>query len=362
MGRSKSKPTKRQRIEEDEAAAIALLKQAPQEQVEKAAADATRQAVQEFWPRLKIVTGNEDTIKDDSDEGVPSINNDISTVPVWANGLGTSRRLDAAAFQTLKQLHDTITEQSPKSSWSGSPTDPRQRAFGFLPDTLGYDATVRQRLDISMPWRAGEGHQEEDKGKQSGETDAAASMEEEEERRRNEQAMVLLEKVPDGTKEAIEHVCALFRECVKESSSKNDDSNVCLANFLQYRNLIAAQPNLHNGRELLPMHFDHPSKDGFGVIIVTISIRGSGLILLQDSQGEQRLAMPLQAGEAYMLADQARDACVHGVLTDMGKDHRESLNLRFGLHDMAIHVGTDGDTINICVCASKVLKHWETSL
>ncbi|KAL3941838.1 MAG: hypothetical protein SGARI_000466, partial [Bacillariaceae sp.] len=280
----------------------------------------------------------------------PINRNIISKVPAWAIGLGPSRKLDTSAFAALQKLHHTITTQSPKSSWSGSPTDPRQRAFGFLPDTLGYDSQIREKLDISMPWRAAEGENNTEKKSECAASNAkdTAKNEEDEERRRNEQAMVILENIPEGAKEAIEDLCGMFRDDLKQSADTTH-----LADFLCYKNLIAAQPNLHNGRELLPMHFDHPLKDGFGVVIVTISMQGSGKILLQDSDGENRLAMPLQAGEAYMISNQARDTCVHGVLTDVGQDHRQSLNLRFGLHDVSI-----GDNSAV-VSASEVLEHWE---
>jgi hypothetical protein len=47
------------------------------------------------------------------------------------------------------------------------------------------------------------------------------------------------------------------------------------------------------------------------------------------------MAMRLNEGGAYMLAGHSRDACIHGVLADSDSADRESLNLRFGLHDYA---------------------------
>ena len=352
MGRSKSQPTKKKpRIEEDEAAAIDLLKSIPQEQVEKAAADATRLDVKQHWPVL-LLREQERDCGNGSDDGDndQSNRNIIYNVPAWARGLGPPQKLDDSAFAALQNLHNKITLLSEKSSWSGSPSDPRQRAFGFLPDTLGYNPSIREKLDISMPWRAAKEDQDLSNGSTVFTSNASAGTqkEEEEERNRNKKAMVILGEVPEGTKDAIEHVCGIFRQVLMSSAETKS-----LAEFLCYENLIAAQPNLHNGRELLPMHFDHPLKDGFGVVIVTISITGSSKILLQQDTAGQ-LAMPLQAGEAYMLADQARDACVHGVLTDVGQDHRESLNLRFGLHDVPIDGSSD-----VIVSASDVLKRWD---
>ena len=43
--------------------------------------------------------------------------------------------------------------------------------------------------------------------------------------------------------------------------------------------LVAATPNLHNGRAYLRPHLDEPLHDGFGIVIVTVAIRGDATIL-----------------------------------------------------------------------------------
>jgi hypothetical protein len=387
MGRSKSKPVqKRPRLDDqdDQAKAIAILQSVPQDQVEEAAAEATRNDVVQNWPHLVIDDqGNDGNLTTDGDDcNSPPTSKDASrpykhttsSIPSWARGLGSSRKIDEQHFQALQALHNAIKNQSPQwTSWSGSPSDPRQRAFGFLPGTLGYDARVRQQLDISMPWRE---VPQPDEGVEVG-------AGEEEERSRNERAIVLLETLPDGVQEAIDHVCKLFRECLVDEYNKNeendDNSNskrekhpqnhYPLSDFLHYKNLIAAQPNLHNGRALLPVHLDHPCKDGFGVVIVTVAMTtGAATILLQDVSGTHGLAMPLQQGQAYMLSGMARDACVHGVLADVGSEHRESLNLRFGLHDLRLLLGeakeNDVSDDNLAklpgIPSTQVLQYWES--
>ncbi|KAG7358783.1 hypothetical protein IV203_015372 [Nitzschia inconspicua] len=393
MGRSKSKPVpKRPRLEDndnDEAKAIAMLQSVPQEQVEEAAAEATRADLDQNWPHLVNVKENYEIATHPATEGTshPPSNDDTknvrplqsyqhitSSVPPWAHGLGSSCKIDPQHFVALQTLHSAIKSQSPQwTSWSGNPSDPRQRAFGFLPGTLGYDERVRQQLDISMPWR--------DVSKDDNDDPKEG---EEEERSRNERAIVVLEKQPDGVEAAIEHVCDLFRECfVQSEKEKESDTNhndhdksvpqkpnhfLLLKDFLQYRNLIAAQPNLHNGRALLPVHLDHPCKDGFGVVIITVAMTGKARILLHDVTGTKGLAMPLQQGEAYMLSAMARDACVHGVLADVGSEQRESLNLRFGLHDLELPPAMDDETKDQqtndetpplpVVPSSQVLKYW----
>jgi hypothetical protein len=157
--------------------------------------------------------------------------------------------------------------------------------------------------------------------------------------------MVVLKELNPGVEEAITYLCQRFSK-----SLPDDDSH--LKAYLTYKNLIAAQPNLHCGRELLPSHVDHPLKDGFGVVIITISVVGSGKIVLQDFTSTKGTTMEVAQGQAYMLAGKARDACAHAVLADPGKEERESLNLRFGLHDFK----TDGMP---WLGARQVLEYWD---
>lgn len=311
MGRTKP-VAKRRRIDDEDAEkrAIEALQSIPQEQVEAAAALATRESC-EYWPK----------VEDDEQQQV---------LPDWLTGLGVSMTMPPPHGQVLKALHEKIKQEaSVWTSWSGSQEDPRKRAFGFLPGTLGYDPKIRERLDISTPWS----------------TDDTSD-----ERQRNQRAMVVLDdsnSLPEGTQEAIDYLCQSFSKQMPESCWP-------LRKYLQYSNLVAAQPNLHCGRELLPTHFDHPQKDGFGVIIVTISIEGSGTILLEDSSGKLKRTMQVSQGQAYMISGKARDACAHGVLAASGE--RESLNLRFGLHDLEV------GTAHPRALSSDVLRHWDASI
>lgn len=203
------------------------------------------------------------------------------------------------------------------------------------------------------------------------------------ERIRNKRAMLVLEKaeMPDGVEKAIRNLCGQFRQsllsketvyhAMTDNTSSSHEYRTHLAEYLRYDYMIAAQPNLHSGRALLPVHLDDPRKDGFGVIIVTIGMEGSGTILLRDANGTHRgVAMRLETGDAYMLSDRARDSCSHGVLADsflstrsIGSNsipfsERESLNLRFGLHDLA--PPCEGNLSSIAaVPSSMVLKNWE---
>ena len=205
-----------------------------------------------------------------------------------------------------------------------------------------------------------------------------------EERIRNKKAMLVLEKseVPEGVETAIRNLCRQFREslltkeknhlAMQDSDTSDHDYRTHLDEFLRYDYMIAAQPNLHSGRALLPVHLDDPKKDGFGVIIITIGMEGAGTILLRDAKGIHRgVAMRLETGDAYMLSDRARDSCSHGVLADGYKStangdegnipfsKRESLNLRFGLHDLSPPRFEENATPIDAVPSSMVFQHWE---
>ena len=78
--------------------------------------------------------------------------------------------------------------------------------------------------------------------------------------------------------------------------------------------LVAIQPNVHNNDPLLPLHLDQPRHDGFGIVIVTVGIQGSGDIVLDD-QGDEDISpqrswtFPLQSGEMYVLCGPSRNLC-----------------------------------------------------
>lgn len=74
--------------------------------------------------------------------------------------------------------------------------------------------------------------------------------------------------------------------------------------------------------------------DGFGIVIVTLAMKGSAEIVLvdegDDDEGTLSWSFELQKGEMYVLSDNSRNKCMHGVIAV--QEGRESLNLRLGLH------------------------------
>ena len=168
----------------------------------------------------------------------------------------------------------------------------------------------------------------------------------------NRRASVLLKasELPEGLDSALRNLTHTLAPLVPEAYRA----------ILTPEQLVAAQPNLHNGKAYLPSHLDEPCvacgmggaaapararpahpdagpparrlHDGFGIVIVTVAIGGSARILITESPWDARERrehwFPLRPGQAYALSSDARNVCLHGVLADDGCDRRESLNLR----------------------------------
>ena len=139
----------------------------------------------------------------------------------------------------------------------------------------------------------------------------------------------------------------------------------------------------------LPLHCDQPLHDGFGVVIVTLAMDGVGQIILLDEgddfqeQAQRQTPADGESADAdadadadatvaaawtfrleasrrqgYALSGDARNKTLHGVYVvphQPGGGHRESLNIRFGLHARG-HGSDDGG----CSFSAfdEVDRHW----
>ena len=92
------------------------------------------------------------------------------------------------------------------------------------------------------------------------------------------------------------------------------------------------QPNLLHDNSHLPLHYDIPRRDGFGVVIATIVMAGAGQIIIVDGEDEppKSFSFAAEEGDIYLLSGHVRNVCLHGVFASCTE--RESLNLRFGMH------------------------------
>ena len=400
MGRSKQQAPKRRKIDdenggnnrdptnaaattsntskEQQEAIATLLKSSPDD-VDAAAAEATRIGLKS-WPKIdSLIVGppvGHNTTSSSSQEDV--LENQVSTtkannnkvlLPSCFHGLGKCT-LDPKDFESFQELHSKIQQKATQwTSWSGSPSDPRKRVFGFLPPSfLGLTQSevesIRDKLDVTMPQQqqqhAAVALPSSGNTNQQRYTFDHLNQDPDEERQRNKRAMVDLDENDplfddkvvgddDGSncetknlKRAINNLLEKLRPHAPRH----------IQPYLTLKCLVAAQPNLHCGRHLLPAHFDHPLKDGFGICIVTVAIKGNAQVFLEESttatmssstnkqqEGEYGV-ISVKEGEAYILSGPVRNQCTHGVLADIECEDRESLNLRFGIHGVRF---PDGD-------------------
>ena len=231
------------------------------------------------------------------------------------DGLVVWRQLPLSLLQKLQQIHGTIQQHVAKDNmvpWAGLGGDStRLRAFGFTVDSL-------KRLDQS----AIRLHAPEKEG-----ADAAADEV------ANRQAICTLDE--DLVRDATRDVCRLLAPAGLDPT------------IFDPSQIVAYQINLHNGAPHLAAHLDFPLHEGFGQIIMTVALKSAATILLigqavSDDEDQPAWRFHLNQGDAYVLSDRARNQCLHAVLGDA---HRESLNLRFGLHTPQ-------------QAQEQILKHW----
>mmetsp|Transcript_24436 Transcript_24436/g.49594 ORF Transcript_24436/g.49594 Transcript_24436/m.49594 type:complete len:270 (-) Transcript_24436:97-906(-) len=260
------------------------------------------------------------------------------TTPLWSCTLGepesetapASAAASAATSSTVPigGCNDTneATAAGAKKAlagWGGTDDlSGRQRCYGYVGTPLGL-----KHFAASHAMREYSGDKAEE--------DRAAN--------RRASSMLGCSQLPEGWDAALARLCvAVGAQVGAEYRAVVDPSQ-----------LVAVQPNLHNGQRFLKPHLDEPLHDGFGVVIVTVAVRGTAHILLRGGGAiDDRRCFRLDPSEAYALSGVARNACLHGVLSDRGSEARCSLNLRFGLHSgdpagpyPAVHVAFDAGAV-----------------
>ena len=249
--------------------------------------------------------------------------------------------ISAADFEIIKQLHTCIGSRLEGSltGWGGVGDESgRLRGYGYLPisGSLG-----REHLAASHAMKEYSG------------AEAAAD------RAANRRASVSL--VASELPAALPDVLRRLTDALVPLLPRRYRSVV------RPEMLIAAQPNLHRTRRYLRPHLDEPLHDGFGVVIVTVAISGHAKILLRsrpwDQSAREEYWFDLAPGQAYALSGDARNVCLHGVLADDGREGeaRESLNLRFGLHDRPMLCGeADSEEGDVRFSAwGEIERHWQ---
>ena len=226
-------------------------------------------------------------------------------------------KLPPDVFETLQQVHEHIYSQFgyfKMVPWAGVGQDLRRlRAFGF------FSQSSRDRIDQL--------------GIKLHDFDKVAEAAKEDENANKTASMVLKGNMKEKAKMAAIEVIELLRKALPAQKD-----------VLSLDELVAMQPNLHNGAAYLKAHLDYPRHEGFGKIISTVAIEQSATIVLLGAFDRQKgehsaWRFRLNEGECYALSGSARTMCLHGVIVEddihgnPGND-RHSLNLRFGLHSV----------------------------
>ena len=226
MPRSKSEPSRKRALPENEVPEASSL----QDLVEQAEIDGVR---------LRMASGD-------------SCELDLEA-PV--NGLARLD-LDADDARAFSQLHAAILAKLEErlAGWGGvGDHSGRLRGYGYLPGLKQSEAHHRESV-ISMREYAGA----------QAATDAEA----------NRRASVMLDAsdIPSGFETALANLTRALTDVLPAK----------YRHVLCADELVSCQPNLHRGRAYLRPHLDEPLHDGFGIVIVTVAIRGSARILLHE--------------------------------------------------------------------------------
>lgn len=188
-------------------------------------------------------------------------NNFESNRQVIPNGFGISK-LSTDAFYHLKSLHHRILNNlSARVYWSSCPKDPRQRCYGLINGSKWENTTclINQGINFSD-----EGIPVED-------------------------AKIIHQYTIDNccvSMDLTEYEARSINELIVRTNEILESYNHVLKGYerssVTLDNLVAIQPNLHNGADYLPLHLDCPLSDGFGVVIVTVAICEDADVVLVD--------------------------------------------------------------------------------
>lgn len=241
----------------------------------------------------------------DFDESGRPCSENESFLPI--EGLIRTKVLPESLQENLRSIHSHIRSSVTRlMPWAGVGTDTRRvRGLGIL-GPEAYKRLMQSDVQLRAHEKTGwEAEQDEDA---------------------NHEAICVLEGAHLQT--ALQAADQLL-ECIQPSSAQKE--------YLHTDQLIAFQPNLHQGASHLVAHLDYPLHDGFGKVIVTVAMKTKATVILIGPEHPVSKIQPawkfqLMEGQAYVLSGKARNRCLHAVIAEHHGPHRESLNLRFGLH------------------------------
>ena len=220
------------------------------------------------------------------------------------------RKLPKKTFKVLQDFYEnTIKTSIPAMiEWGEGKADPRRRGYACLEVAGGVNRLVKSGIQMNHQGTYGP---------------SATNLH----RKTLAKCCCIIgtEKVDEGVWVCLDELCTYVRDRVDRKYRM----------YITIDNLVALQPNLHQEAEHLPLHYDTPRNEGFGVVIVTIGMKGNADIVIVDDgdvgQSQKSFRFHVNEGDMYILSGHARNKCLHGVLSRDCK-FRESLNLRFGIH------------------------------
>jgi hypothetical protein len=198
-------------------------------------------------------------------------------------------------ISALRSIHESIlTQTRALVPWGCGWKDKRERGYGMIPSHSKWNTKRLQECGVVM---------EEENGDGTKHVYTYAN------------SFCDLELSPSQL-EAIEAVIAAIKTAITDSSWELQDFE---RDCVSIADLVSLQPNLHNGEFFLPLHLDSPRHDGFGVVIVTVALVGSGDVVIVDDGDDEgdvgrSWAFPVKQGDVYVLCGHARNKCTHGVL------------------------------------------------
>lgn len=177
-------------------------------------------------------------------------------------GFGTAK-LSQNAIRTFKQLNTRICSNLEKMIyWSSYSDDRRERGYCILSNSKQWNSI--EKLTAEELLFTDEGLPEEE-----------ARLIHQQVLDKSFVALELFEEERESVEELINHT----REILNTYRNQLKPYEL---GAVTIENLVAIQPNLHNGERYLPLHLDCPRNDGFGIVIVTVSVEGSADVVIVD--------------------------------------------------------------------------------
>lgn len=243
------------------------------------------------------------------DDGIRLRTYYYSAITALPPGCGTAS-ISERNLTALTQLCTDIVQGSSPLGWGDQSTDKKTKAFGVLPTLTDYP---------SAEYIANKGVKFHDE--HSTKTLDQALIRQALIKHRNTITKAFVSLNPTDEQTAAIHAVIEAVNKILHRKSIASQLKPYELNAVTIANLVALQPNLHNGDDYLPLHLDNPLHDGFGVVIVTVPIYGlADIVLVDEGELNDHTAKPVSwkfrigPRKLYVLSGHARNRCAHGVV------------------------------------------------